>query len=96
MVQGRDDFLDVDGTVKPLYGRQELALRGYNPTKHGRPSHVYQTYFIAAIRMVLDLEVQPGQPDGIGVCAARIMGLARATAARAMAAPGAGRHRLGH
>jgi hypothetical protein len=39
--------------VKPLYGHQEQALRGYNPTKHGRPSHVYQTYFIAAIGMVL-------------------------------------------
>jgi len=23
-------------------------------------SHVYQTYFIAAIRVVLDVEVQPG------------------------------------
>jgi hypothetical protein len=53
-------ILDVDGTVKPLYGHQEQALRGYNPTKHGRPSHVYQTYFIAAIGMVLDVEVQPG------------------------------------
>jgi hypothetical protein len=53
-------ILDVDGTVKPLYGRQEQALRGYNPSKHGRPSHVYQTYFIASIRMVLDVEVQAG------------------------------------
>jgi Transposase DDE domain group 1 len=53
-------ILDMDGTVKPLYGQQEQAVRGYNPTKHGRPSHVYQTYFIAAIRMVLDVEVQAG------------------------------------
>ncbi len=53
-------ILDVDGSVKPLYGQQEFAVRGYNPTKQGRPSHVYQTYFIAAIRMVLDVEVQPG------------------------------------
>ena len=53
-------ILDVDGSVKPLYGRQEYAVRGYNPTKQGRPSHIYQTYFIAAIRMVLDVEVQPG------------------------------------
>ena len=50
----------MDGTVKPLYGGQEQAVRGYNPTKQGRPSHVYQTYFIAAIRMVLDVEVQAG------------------------------------
>ncbi len=53
-------ILDMDGTVKPLYGQQEQAVRGYNPSKHGRPSHVYQTYFIAAIRMVLDVEVQAG------------------------------------
>jgi hypothetical protein len=53
-------ILDMDGTVKPLYGHQEQAVLGYNPTKCGRPSHVYQTYFIAAIRMVLDVEVQAG------------------------------------
>lgn len=53
-------ILDMDGTVKPLYGNQELAVRGYNPTKMGRPSHVYQTYIIASIRMVLEVEVQAG------------------------------------
>jgi hypothetical protein len=53
-------ILDMDGTVKTLYGHQEQAVRGYNPTKHGRPSQVYQTYFIAAIRVVLDVEVQAG------------------------------------
>jgi len=53
-------ILDMDGSVKSLYGHQEKAVRGYNPTKHGRPSQVYQTYFIAAIRMVLDVEVQAG------------------------------------
>jgi hypothetical protein len=26
----------------------------------GRPSHVYQTYIIASIRMVLEVEVQAG------------------------------------
>ena len=32
--------LDMDATVKPLYGHQEDAKVGYNPTKPGRPSHV--------------------------------------------------------
>jgi hypothetical protein len=32
-------ILDVDVTVKPLYGRQEGAKVGYNPHKPGRPSH---------------------------------------------------------
>ena len=30
--------LDIDATVKPLYGRQEGAELGYNPAKPGRPS----------------------------------------------------------
>jgi hypothetical protein len=31
--------LDIDNTVKPLYGHQEGAELGYNPMKPGRPSH---------------------------------------------------------
>jgi len=57
-------ILDMDATVKPLYGHQEKAVRGYNPTKPGRPSQVYQSYFIAAIRMVLEVEVQAGNQTG--------------------------------
>ena len=53
-------ILDVDGTVKPLFGKQEGAVIGYNPHKPGRPSHVYQTYGIANLRLILDVEVQPG------------------------------------
>jgi len=68
-------ILDMDGTVKPLYGQQEQAVRGYNPSKHGRPSHVYQTYFIAAIRMVLDVEVQAGNQTASKVCPAGIVGV---------------------
>ena len=52
--------LDVDTTVKPLYGHQEDAAVGYNPQKRGRPSHAYHSYFVANIRMVLDMEVQAG------------------------------------
>jgi hypothetical protein len=53
-------ILDVDSTVKPLYGHQQDAKVGYNPTKPGRPSHAYHSYFVANIRMVLDMEVQAG------------------------------------
>jgi len=52
--------LDVDTTVKQLYGHQEDAKAGYNPNKPGRPSHAYHSYFAAGIRMVLDMEVQAG------------------------------------
>jgi len=53
-------ILDMDGTVKTVYGKQEGAEVGYNPHKPGRPSHVYQTYIIANLRLVIDVEVQPG------------------------------------
>jgi len=53
-------ILDVDTTVKPLYGHQEGAVLGYNPKKPGRPSHVLHTYFMANTRLVLDVEVRPG------------------------------------
>ncbi len=53
-------ILDVDATIKTLYGHQQGAKVGYNPHKPGRPSHVYHTYFAANIRLILDVEVQPG------------------------------------
>ena len=53
-------ILDADVTVKPLYGHQEGAELGYNPHKPGRPSHTYHTFFIANLRLVLDVEVQAG------------------------------------
>ena len=52
--------LDVDTTVKQLYGHQEDAKVGYNPGKQGRPSHAYHSYFIGKLRLVLDVEVQAG------------------------------------
>ena len=53
-------ILDVDTHVKVLYGDQEGAVAGYNPKKPGRPSHVLHSYFIAETRLVLDVEVRPG------------------------------------
>ena len=52
--------LDLDSTVKPLYGKQEQAVKGYNPVKPGRPSHVIHTYLIADLRLVLGAELQAG------------------------------------
>ena len=39
-VLGLPWILDIDVTVKSLYGRQEGAVIGYNPKKPDRPSHV--------------------------------------------------------
>lgn len=62
-------ILDVDATVKPLYGHQEEARVGYNPAKPGRPSHAYQAMFIASLRMVLNVDVTAG--DQTAPCYAR-------------------------
>jgi Transposase DDE domain group 1 len=53
--------LDVDTTVKPLYGHQQGAEVSYNPTKRGRPSHVYHSYLMAELRLVLEVEVASGK-----------------------------------
>lgn len=52
--------LDVDVTVKPLYGKQEGAEIGYNPQKPGRPSHAYHTYQMAGLRLILGVDVEAG------------------------------------
>ena len=53
-------ILDVDVTIKPLYGKQEGAVLGYNPKKPGRPSHAYHTYQMAGLRLMLGVEVAAG------------------------------------
>ena len=57
---GESWILDVDTTVKVLYGKQEGAVVGYNPKKPGRPSHTYHTFMIGNLRIILDVEVQAG------------------------------------
>ena len=57
---GEPWVLDMDSTVKPLYGHQEGAELGYNPHKPGRPSHAYHTYMLSSLRLVLRVDVLPG------------------------------------
>lgn len=52
--------LDVDTTVKCLYGYQEGAVVGYNPRKPGRPSHSYHTYMMANTRLITEVDVMAG------------------------------------
>jgi hypothetical protein len=52
--------LDLDATITTLYGHQEEARIGYNPTKPGRPSHVYQVMVLAAGKLVLNVDAQAG------------------------------------
>ena len=53
--------LDIDASIKPLYGRQEGAALGYNPGKPGRPSHVLHTFWVGNLRLVLDVQVTSGK-----------------------------------
>lgn len=53
-------ILDTDNTVKPLYGKQEGAVKSYNPKKPGRPSHAYHSYFMGNTRLALGVEVEAG------------------------------------
>jgi hypothetical protein len=54
-------ILDIDATIKTLFGKQSGADVSYNPHKPGRPSHALRTYFVSHLRLVLDVVVSPGK-----------------------------------
>ena len=58
--------LDIDASVKPLYGRQEGAEIGYNPSKPMRPSHVLHTFLVANLRLVLEVQLSSGKQHTSG------------------------------
>ncbi|MFY9513745.1 MAG: transposase [Rubrivivax sp.] len=58
--------LDIDASIKPLYGRQEGAQIGYNPAKPMRPSHVLHTFWVGNLRQVLDVQVSSGKQHTSG------------------------------
>ena len=62
---GEPWILDMDSTVKPLYGHQEGAKVAYNPRKPGRPSHCYHTFILANLRLVLRVDVRPGDEHNV-------------------------------
>jgi hypothetical protein len=66
--------LDIDASIKPLYGRQEGAEVGYNPAKPMRPSHVLHTFLVANLRLVLDVQVSTGKQHTSGHAKAALGG----------------------
>jgi hypothetical protein len=58
--------LDIDASIKPLYGRQQGAEIGYNPAKPMRPSHVLHTFLVGNLRLVLDVQVSSGKQHTSG------------------------------
>jgi hypothetical protein len=49
----KEDWLTFDSSVLPRYGEQEGAHKGYNPTRHGRPSHNPLLAFLNRSRYVI-------------------------------------------
>jgi hypothetical protein len=52
--------IDLDSTVFERYGQQEGALKGYNPKKHGRPSHHPLLAIMAEAHFVLHSWLRSG------------------------------------
>jgi hypothetical protein len=53
-------IMDMDVTIKPLYGYQQGSVVGHNPHKPGRPSHALHTFLVARLRLIVGVEVHPG------------------------------------
>ena len=54
-------ILDLDTSVKQIYGRQEGAEIGYNPSRCGRPSQSLHVGFIGTLRLLVYVDVQGGK-----------------------------------
>ena len=52
--------LDLDSTVFERYGHQEGSLKGYNPRKHGRPSHHPLLAMLAEAKIVVHAWLRSG------------------------------------
>ncbi len=60
--------LDLDSTVLCRYGGQEGSLKGYNPTKPGRPSHHPLVGFLAEGRRLLWATLRSGNSGSANGC----------------------------
>jgi hypothetical protein len=54
-------ILDIDSTIKTIFGHQQEAEIGYNQRNHECSSHCYHSYFVANIRLCLGVEVLGGE-----------------------------------
>ena len=61
--------LDLDSTVLGRFGIQEGSLKGYNPHRHGRPSHHPLLAMLAEAKVVLNSWLRSGNTGSArGVC----------------------------
>jgi hypothetical protein len=64
--------LDLDSSVKLVYGHQEGADIAYNPSKPGRPSQAIHLGFIGGLRLLVAVDVQGGKKHAACHMAPRI------------------------
>ena len=57
---GEEVVLDFDSSVETVYGKQEGAKVGYNPSRPGRPSFHPQFCFDGRTRSLIEVELRPG------------------------------------
>lgn len=62
----RPELLDMDATVKLLYGHQEGVALGCNLHQPGRPSHVLHTVWIGSLRLMPDAVLRAGKQHTAG------------------------------
>jgi len=55
--------VDIDSTVIPRYGKQELVAKGYNPQKRGRGSHHPLIAFNDEMKMVINAWMRSGDSN---------------------------------
>ena len=67
-------ILDLDTSVKLVYGHQEGAEVGYNPLRPGRPSQSLHVGFIGGLRLLVSLDVQGGKAHGACHMAPKLWG----------------------
>ena len=69
---GEPYVLDVDTSVKPVYGHQEGAEIGYNPQKPGRPSQSLHVAFVGRLRLLAAVDVCGGKAHAACHMSARV------------------------
>lgn len=73
---GAEVVLDFDSSVETVYGHQEGAAVGYNPTRPGRSSFHPQFCFDGVTRSLIEVELRPGNTvssTGLRETAGRIL-----------------------
>jgi len=58
--------LDIDASIKPLYGRQEGAEIGYDPSKPMRPCQLLHTFLVSNLCLALEVQVSTGKQHTSG------------------------------